>query len=457
MAFGGIVTVTIVEASKLPLQEEPIFVVATLDKQSVKTKSVDATENPKWGETFKFDVTNQNSELHMAIWTGKGDNFLGQVVLPVIMLRGQSGSSPVLRLEKRKWRLADKVVGDLHITLNWEDVVGKRVGVADFEIMKVLGRGGFGKVTQARKKDTGRIYAMKAIRKEHVVQRNEVDHTLSEKDVLAKVNHPFIISLKFAFQTEDRLYLVLDFCNGGELFYHLQQEEKFTEARARFYAAEIVLALGYLHEMGVIYRDLKPENLLLDSFGHIVMTDFGLCKQGIGIGEETSTFCGSLAYMAPEVLDPPASGGYGHAVDWWSLGCLLYEMMAGMPPFYSQDQHEMANMIRSKKLEFPASFSEDAKSLISGLLQRDPKQRLRNVNDIKAHPFFKTIDWNQLYQRRVDTPFRPQIKSASDVSNFDQEFTSEAPIESVVDSRLSASIQQNFQGFTYTNPAEHMK
>jgi serine/threonine protein kinase len=189
----------------------------------------------------------------------------------------------------------------------------------DFELLKVLGKGSFGKVLQVRKKDTGRIYAMKVLSKKDIAQRHEIGHTMSERNVLMRLHNPFLVGLKFSFQTPDKLYLVLDYMNGGELFYHLQKETAFTEERAKFYISEIVVALEYLHKYNIIYRDLKPENVLLDTTGHVALTDFGLCKENMTTDAQTTTFCGTAEYLAPEVL---MGGGYGKAVDWWSLGIL---------------------------------------------------------------------------------------------------------------------------------------
>lgn len=452
--FGN-VSVEVLEARKLVRKEDAVVVVVTVDKQTVRTKEITLTadEGANFGEEFKFDINGSpKGEIHIAVWTGSGKEFLGQAIIPLSALRHGKAVDMWYKLEKRKWRLSDKVGGDVHLKLQF-NATDKKVGIDDFETLKVLGKGGFGKVMQVAKKDTNRIYAMKVIRKEHVVERNEIDHTLAEKNVLATINHPYIINLKFAFQTEDKLYLVLDFINGGELFYHLQREKRFSEKRAKFYAAEIVLALEYLHELGIIYRDLKPENLLLDGMGHICMTDFGLCKTGLGVGDKTTTFCGSLEYLAPEILSNNTSG-YDKAVDWWSLGILLYEMMAGLPPFYSQDQNVMARQILEQKLTFPAEFGDPVKDLLTKLLQRDPSKRLANGKEIKAHAFFADVDWDALSQRKVDTPFKPLVSSPTDTSNFDAEFTSEPAVDSYVDSRLSKSVQENFAGFTYVNDSE---
>eukprot|EP00004_Rigifila_ramosa_P024512 TRINITY_DN712_c0_g1_i1.p1 TRINITY_DN712_c0_g1~~TRINITY_DN712_c0_g1_i1.p1 ORF type:complete len:486 (+),score=129.97 TRINITY_DN712_c0_g1_i1:59-1459(+) len=456
MSSSGMLGCVVMGARKIPKRPdgETIVCVVSMDKQQVKTKTIPAVEDPDWEEEFKFDVTRTSPELHVALWSGNGKEFLGQAVIPTSAIRTQTGERELwLKLEKRKWRLSDKVAGDIHLKLRYQATDEKKISMDDFETLKVLGKGGFGKVMLVKKKDTDRLYAMKVIRKEHVVRRQEIDHTLAEKHVLSKISHPYIIALKYAFQTEDKLYLVLDYINGGELFYHLQRERKFAVNRAKFYAAEIVLCLSYLHELGIIYRDLKPENLLLDGMGHVCMTDFGLCKEGLGIGETTNTFCGSLEYLAPEVLDT-AAGGYTTSVDWWSLGILLYEMMAGLPPFYHQDQNLMAKKILSQELVFPDFFPEDAKDLLRKFIDRDPARRLQKAEDIKKHPFFAVIDWDALYNRKIDAPFKPLVSGEADVSNFDPEFTSEAAVDSYVESSLSKSIQDNFQGFTYVAPSE---
>jgi len=211
----------------------------------------------------------------------------------------------------------------------------RQFGIDDFDLLKIIGKGSYGTVVQVRLKDTGDIFAMKVIDKKFIVEKNEIQHTISERNILSKVNHPFIMKLFFAFQTEDKLYLVLEFVNGGELYFHLQLDGNFGTDRTRFYSAEIVLALEYLHKSGIIYRDLKPENVLIDGDGHIKITDFGLSKEGlIGFNSRTNTFCGTPEYLAPEVL---LGKEYSLAVDYWSLGTLMYEMLTGLPAFYDND------------------------------------------------------------------------------------------------------------------------
>ncbi|CBQ67894.1 probable Serine/threonine-protein kinase gad8 [Sporisorium reilianum SRZ2] len=346
--------------------------------------------------------------------------------------------------------------GQIHVQVSYRSDSRSSLNMDAFELLKVIGKGSFGKVMQVRKRDTSRIYALKTIRKAHIVSRSEVTHTLAERTVLAQVNNPFIVPLKFSFQSPDKLYLVLAFINGGELFHHLQREGRFNEERSRFYAAELLCALEHLHGFNVVYRDLKPENILLDYTGHIALCDFGLCKLNMGDQETTNTFCGTPEYLSPELL---LGQGYTKAVDWWTLGVLLYEMLTGLPPFYSEDVNEMYRKILQDPLRFGDEVSPDARHLLTLLLNRDPAQRLgsgtHGAADIKAHPFFaKHIDWKLLLAKKIPPPFKPSVASAIDTSNFDPEFTNEPPMDSVVDDShmLSATVQEQFVGFSYNAP-----
>jgi len=298
----------------------------------------------------------------------------------------------------------------------------------DFEMLKVLGKGTFGKVVMCRDKETGEIMAMKILKKDVIVAKDEIAHTLTENRVLQLTKHPFLTSLNYSFQTHDRLCFVMEYVNGGELFFHLSRERVFSEERTRFYGAEITLAIHYLHEMGIVYRDLKLENLLLDSQGHIKVTDFGLCKEEITYGATTRTFCGTPEYLAPEVLE---DNDYGRAVDWWGVGVVMYEMMCGRLPFYSRDHEVLFELILVEEIKFPARLSDVAKSLLSGLLTKDPDKRLGggqgDAEEVKKHVFFEPINWDDLYNRQVEPPFKPEIKDATDVSYFDTDFTSENP------------------------------
>ncbi len=338
------------------------------------------------------------------------------------------------------------------------------IELKDFSLIKVVGKGSFGKVLQVRKKDTGVIYAMKVLRKDHIYKRNQVEHTKTERSVLGRIKHPFIVGLNFAFQTADKLYFVLDYCAGGELFFHLGREGKFSEEKAKFYAAEITLALDHLHKLKVIYRDLKPENVLLDENGHIRLTDFGLSKEGIDSNSTGATsFCGTPEYLAPEILN---RSGHGRAVDWWSLGALLYEMLTGLPPFYSQNRETLFDKIRKGALKFPSYVSCEAVSLLRGLLTHNPVDRLgSDVDDaerIKAHPFFASIDWDALLMGTVPPPWKPTISGSLDTSQFDKEFTN-MPVYSPDIRGLSASGRARhgigssdvqFPGFTFEKERE---
>ncbi|KAH9991292.1 AGC/Akt protein kinase [Russula vinacea] len=286
--------------------------------------------------------------------------------------------------------------GKILVGVSFRPSSGHPLTIDDFELTTVIGKGSFGKVMQVRKRETQRIYALKTIRKAHIVDRGEITHTLAERLVLSRVTSPFIVPLKFSFQSEQKLYLVLAFVNGGELFHHLQREQKFNEERSRFYSAELLLALEHLHDLDVVYRDLKPENILLDYTGHIALCDFGLCKLNMKDNDMTNTFCGTPEYLAPEILN---GAGYNRTIDWWTLGVLLYEMLVGLPPFYDG--------LPSRALD------------PDGLLTRDPAQRLgvNGADEIKRHPFFDKIDWRRLAQKKIQPPFKPRC-AAPDESDL---------------------------------------
>ncbi|XP_055375518.1 RAC serine/threonine-protein kinase isoform X1 [Condylostylus longicornis] len=335
----------------------------------------------------------------------------------------------------------------------------KKVTLDAFEFLKVLGKGTFGKVILCREKSTAKLYAIKILKKEVIIAKDEVTHTLTESRVLQTTNHPFLISLKYSFQTADRLCFVMQYVNGGELFFHLSRERQFSEDRTRFYGAEIISALGYLHSQGIIYRDLKLENLLLDKDGHIKIADFGLCKEDIHYGRTTKTFCGTPEYLAPEVLE---DNDYGHAVDWWGTGVVMYEMLIGRLPFYNRDHDVLFMLILLEDVRFPKTISEEAKSLLSGLLVKDPSKRLGggqdDVKEIQVHPFFSSINWTDLVQKKITPPFKPQVTSDTDTRYFDSEFTGESvqltPPDQTAPSNLN-SIQEEpmFPHFSYQDMA----
>jgi len=323
-----------------------------------------------------------------------------------------------------------------------------------FKMIKVIGKGSFGKVFLVKEIKTSQMFALKVLKKDNIIKRNQVEHTKTERSVLGYVNHPFIVGMNMAFQSRDKLYFVLDYCAGGELFFHLGKLGKFTESRSRFYAAEIILAISYVHSLDIIYRDLKPENVLLDGTGHIRLTDFGLSKEGISSSSSgANSFCGTPEYLAPEILNRQ---GHGRGVDWWSLGALLYEMLTGLPPFYCQDRERLFEKIRKSELHYPASLSSKSKHVLRGLLTKDPIRRLgsgpKDAEEIKPHPFFASIDWEKLQRGEIAPPWAPTISGIQDTSQFDAEFTS-MPIFSPRSMQLTLGatpIGDNpFEGFTF--------
>ncbi|XP_038567443.1 serine/threonine-protein kinase Sgk2b isoform X2 [Micropterus salmoides] len=342
-------------------------------------------------------------------------------------------------------------------TVGSENTQTSQTKPSDFDYLKVIGKGSFGKVLLARHRQHGRYYAVKVLQKQ-IAKRKE-KHVMVERSVLLKgLHHPFLVGLHFSFQTPNALYFVLDYVNGGELFYHLQRVGKFPEPRAAFYAAEMTMALGYLHSLDIAYRDLKPENILLDSEGHVMLTDFGLCKEGVAIGGIMHTFCGTPEYLAPEVLQ---GRPYSPAVDWWGLGTVLFEMLYGRPPFYSHSKARMFENILHAPLQLRSGVSRATRSLLKGLLERDVSKRLgasRDLVELQEHPFFASINWDDLLARKVRPPFIPKVNGPCDVSYIDPVFTLQ-PVPASVNERCQAGggrSSEAFQGFSFTNPAEYM-
>ncbi|NXI59120.1 KS6A2 kinase, partial [Chloroceryle aenea] len=334
---------------------------------------------------------------------------------------------------------------------------------SQFELLKVLGQGSYGKVFLVRKikgSDAGQLYAMKVLKKATLKVRDRVRSKM-ERDILAEVNHPFIVKLHYAFQTEGKLYLILDFLRGGDLFTRLSKEVMFTEEDVKFYLAELALALDHLHGLGIIYRDLKPENILLDEEGHIKITDFGLSKEAIDHDKRAYSFCGTIEYMAPEVVN---RRGHTQSADWWSFGVLMFEMLTGSLPFQGKDRKETMALILKAKLGMPQFLSIEAQSLLRALFKRNPSNRLGagfdGVEEIKRHPFFVTIDWNKLYRKEIKPPFKPAVGRPEDTFHFDPEFTSRTPTDSP-GVPPSANAHHLFRGFSFVasnlvqEPAQH--
>uniref|UniRef100_A0A673B0U3 Protein kinase C n=1 Tax=Sphaeramia orbicularis TaxID=375764 RepID=A0A673B0U3_9TELE len=335
----------------------------------------------------------------------------------------------------------------------------QRRSLKDFNFIKVLGKGSFGKVMLAELKGTEDVYAVKVLKKDVILQDDDVDCTMTEKRILALARrHPYLTQLYCCFQTRDRLFFVMEYVNGGDLMFQIQRSRKFDEPRSRFYAAEVTSALMFLHRNGVIYRDLKLDNILLDAEGHCKLADFGMCKEGIMNGVTTTTFCGTPDYIAPEILQELE---YGASVDWWALGVLMYEMMAGQPPFEADNEDDLFESILHDDVLYPVWLSKEAVSILRAFMTKNPAKRLGCVvsqgceDAIKSHAFFREIDWVLLEQRKVKPPFKPRIKTKRDVNNFDQDFTKEDPVLTPTDEAIIRQInQEEFKDFSYCAPEE---
>ncbi|KYQ54137.1 Protein kinase C epsilon type [Trachymyrmex zeteki] len=334
----------------------------------------------------------------------------------------------------------------------------KKLGLDDFNFIKVLGKGSFGKVMLVElKSNPEEIYAVKILKKSVIIQDEDVDCTMTEKKILIlAAKHPFLTAIHSCFQTVDRLFFVMEYVKGGDLMFHIQKARKFDEPRARFYAAEVTLALQFLHKHHIIYRDLKLDNILLDAEGHCKLADFGMCKENIIEGESTaSTFCGTPDYIAPEILQELP---YGASVDWWALGVLLYEMVAGQPPFEAETEDDLFEAILRDDLVFPVWVSSDAVSVVKAFMTKNPAKRLGCVaadggeNAIRVQPFFKHLDWEALEARKVEPPIRPKIKNEKEALNFDAVFTKEDPVLTPDSPDKSCEIdQEEFRGFSVVN------
>lgn len=328
----------------------------------------------------------------------------------------------------------------------------RKVSLDDFVLLKVLGKGNFGKVLLSKSKNTDRLCAIKVLKKDHIIQNHDIESARAEKKVFllaTKAKHPFLTNLFCSFQTENRIYFAMEFIGGGDLMWHVQNQ-RLSVRRAKFYAAEVLLALKYFHANGVIYRDLKLENILLTPDGHIKIADYGLCKDEMWYGSKTSTFCGTPEFMAPEILKEQA---YTKAVDWWAFGVLLYQMLLCQSPFSGDDEDEVFNAILTDEPLYPIDMAGDIVQIFQGLLTKDPEKRLgagpRDAQDVMDEPFFRNINFDDILNLRVQPPYVPEIKSPEDTSYFEQEFTSTAPTLTPMPSVLDARQQEEFRGFSF--------
>ena len=291
-----------------------------------------------------------------------------------------------------------------------------KIGANNFICLALLGQGSFGEVYLVNKKNTNEYYAMKVLDKKKIEQQNIIKYALTERNVLSIINFPFIVKLNYAFQTKDKLFLLLDYCPGGDLSKQLYIQTRFSEPKAKFYICEITLAIGELHKHDIIFRDLKPDNIVIDKEGHAMLTDFGLSKEGIHDKKMAKSFCGSVAYLAPEMLNRT---GHGKAVDWYLLGVVFFEMLVGLPPYFSNNQEQIFKNIDNAELIIPNFISKKAQNLIRSLLIKDPRERLGSkydVEEIKNHPYFEDIDWDKVYNREYLPP--PIIRDNNQVKFF---------------------------------------
>ncbi|XP_040915402.1 serine/threonine-protein kinase N2 [Toxotes jaculatrix] len=331
----------------------------------------------------------------------------------------------------------------------------KGLQMEDFNCISVLGRGHFGKVLLAEYKKSGKLYAIKALKKGDIVTRDEVDSLMCEKRIFEVINafrHPFLVNLYGCFQTADHVCFVMAYSPGGDLMTHIHTSI-FTEKQTRFYSSCVLLGLEFLHQNHIVYRDLKLDNLLMDADGFVRIADFGLCKEGMGHGDRTSTFCGTPEFLAPEVL---TDNNYTRSVDWWGLGVLIYEMLVGESPFPGDDEEEVFDSIVNDEVRYPRFLSPESASLIQKLLQKNPETRLgageEDALEIKRHRFFQGMDWDALLAKKVKPPFLPAIRAPRDVSNFDEEFTRLKPVLTLPRTPcvLTAEQQEIFADFDFS-------
>jgi serine/threonine protein kinase len=352
--------------------------------------------------------------------------------------KGMSGQVKTMRRKD----LFDEDI-DHDIDIDNADKSLDNISIKDFEKIRIVGIGSFGVVYVCTHVKTEEVYAMKVLNKDDVRYRGKIDRTLTELSILKNLDHPFLIKLYYAFQTKENLYIITDFINGGELYYHLERCGRFDEERSKFYAAEISVGLNYLHENNIIYRDLKPENVLIDKTGHVVLTDFGLSKELRDSNDTASSLCGTPEYLAPEII---MGEPYTSAVDWWALGMIIFEMISGNPPFEADMEPVLYEEILYEDIIFPVTMSKNVQKIISDLAHKDLKKRITNLKMIQEHQFFSDIDWEKLIRKELVPPFKPEVNDVQDLGLIDSEYL-EMSLESFNDTLSFSS--DTFDGFQY--------